>query len=224
MRSAGLVLLLLLQLHAAAALLALRLAPPPAHRPVQARPAVVRAAATVRMAEEAAEALLVADKWTEAGFEGIQGIMGVCKRLGQKRAESEHLAISLLRDERTMASRVVAKAGVEPKALLAGFEAYAAANPQQRGAQDDEPPSLGDSLAFLLRRSDAQRKTLTDEYLAPEHVLLALLEDNRCGKKLLRDAPLDTASLRTALDQVLGSGLGLGLGLASLCTALDQVQ
>ena len=110
----------------------------------------------------------MADKWTEAGFEGIQGIMGVCKRLGQKRAESEHLAISLLRDERTMASRVVAKAGVEPKALLAGFEAYAAANPQQRGAQDDEPPSLGDSLAFLLRRSDAQRKTLTDEYLAPE--------------------------------------------------------
>ena len=168
MRSAGLVLLLLLQLHAAAALLALRLAPPPAHRPAEARPAVVRAAATVRMAEEAAEALLVADKWTEAGFEGIQGIMGVCKRLGQKRAESEHLAISLLRDERTMASRVVAKAGVEPKALLAGFEAYAAANPQQRGAQDDEPPSLGDSLAFLLRRSDAQRKTLTDEYLAPE--------------------------------------------------------
>ena len=54
--------------------------------------------------------------------------------------------------------------------------AYAAANPQQRGAQDDEPPSLGDSLAFLLRRSDAQRKTLTDEYLAPEHVLLALLD------------------------------------------------
>ena len=67
-----------------------------------------------------------------------------------------------------MASRVVAKAGVDSKALLAGFEAYAAANPQQRGAQDDEPPSLGDSLAFLLRRSDAQRKTLTDEYLAPE--------------------------------------------------------
>ena len=36
-------------------------------------------------------------------------------------------------------------------------------------------------------------------------MLLALLEDNRCGKKLLRDAPLDTASLRTALDQVRGN-------------------
>ena len=79
------------------------------------------------------EALLVGDKWTEAGFESIQGIMGVCKRLGQKRAESEHLAISLLRDERTMASRVVQKAGGDSKALLAGFEAYAATQPQQRG-------------------------------------------------------------------------------------------
>ena len=77
------------------------------------------------------------------------------------------------------------------------FEAYAAANPQQRGAQDDEPPSLGDSLAFLLRRSDAQRKTLTDEYLAPEHVLLALLahaagfaaEEHREWRALLARVP-----------------------------------
>ena len=46
----------------------------------------------------------------------------------------------------------------------------------------------------------------------------------RCGKKLLRDATLDTASLRTALDQVIGLGLGLGLGLASLRTALDQMH
>ena len=64
----------------------------------------------------------------------------------------------------------VQAAGGDSKALLAGFEAYAATQPQQRGAQDDEPPSLGDSLSFLLRRCDAQRKTLTDEYLAPEHV------------------------------------------------------
>ena len=99
----------------------------------------------------------------------------------------------------------VQAAGGDSKALLAGFEAYAATQPQQRGAQDDEPPSLGDSLAFLLRRCDAQRKTLTDEYLAPEHVLLALLEDNRCGKKLMREATLDTASLRSALDKVRGN-------------------
>lgn len=105
MRSAGLM-LLALHLHAATALLALRLAPPPLHRPVEARLAVARAAGIACMVEEP-EALLVGDKWTEAGFESVQGIMGVCKRLNQKRAEAEHLAISLLRDERTMASRVV---------------------------------------------------------------------------------------------------------------------
>ena len=34
----------------------------------------------------------------------------------------------------------VQAAGGDSKALLAGFEAYAATQPQQRGAQDDEPP------------------------------------------------------------------------------------
>ena len=76
MRSAVLV-LLTLHLHAATALLALRLAPPPLHRPVEVR--LARAAGIACMVEDP-EALLVGDKWTEAGFESIQGIMGVCKR------------------------------------------------------------------------------------------------------------------------------------------------
>ena len=52
--------LLTLHLHAATALLALRLAPPPLHRPVEARPAVARAAGIGCMVEEP-EALLVGD-------------------------------------------------------------------------------------------------------------------------------------------------------------------
>ena len=171
---------------------------------------------------EEPEALLAADKWTEAGFESIQGIMGVCKRLSQKCAQAEHLGIALLKDERTMASRVVQAAGADSKALREGFEAYAATQPKQFGAQDDEPPSLGDSLSTLLRRSAAQRKTLTDEFLAPEHVLLALLEDNRCGKKLMREAKLDTASLRSALDKVRGNRRVMSRNAEATYEALEK--
>ena len=53
--------LLTLHLHAATALLALRLAPPPLHRPVEARPAVVARAAGIGCMVEEPEALLVGD-------------------------------------------------------------------------------------------------------------------------------------------------------------------
>ena len=71
MRSAVLV-LLTLHLHAATALLALRLAPPPLHRPVEARPAVARAAGIGCMVEEP-EALLVGDNTGRRRGGGVPG-------------------------------------------------------------------------------------------------------------------------------------------------------
>ena len=53
-------------------------------------------------------------------------------------------------------------------------------------------------------------------------MLLALLEDNRCGKTLLRDAPLDTASLRTALDQVRGNRRVTSRNAEGTYEALDK--
>ena len=94
------------------------------HRPVDAQPARL----TARMAETAEE-LLTPDKWTEAGYESIQALPAVCKRLNQKRAEAEHLGITLLAD-RSMGSRVISAAGADPKKLRDGFEAYAASQPK----------------------------------------------------------------------------------------------
>ena len=64
---------------------------------------------------------------------------------------------------------------------------------------------MGDSLLTLLRAASEQKRTLTDEYLSGEHVLLALLADPRCGAKLMKQAKLDTPTLRAAVDAVRGN-------------------
>ena len=117
-----------LHVHTAAALLTAPRCFTALHRPVDVQPARL----TARMAETAEE-LLTPDKWTEAGYESIQALPAVCKRLNQKRAEAEHLGITLLAD-RSMGSRVISAAGADPKKLRDGFEAYAASQPKSHQA------------------------------------------------------------------------------------------
>ena len=58
-----------------------------------------RARLITAMAAESADALLQEEAWTEQGFAAIKSLPETLNKLGQQRAQSEHLAIALLQDE-----------------------------------------------------------------------------------------------------------------------------
>ena len=66
---------------------------------------------------------------------------------------------------------------------------------------------MGASLLALMRKADAQRALLKDDFLSAEHVLLSLLNDERVGSGVLRSAAPDLSqqTLRAAIDQVRGN-------------------
>ena len=153
--------------------------------------------------------LLSPEAWVESAFRALQSLPKICERLNQPVAEAEHLAIALLEEggDKGMASRVLAAAGASPAAVRAGFEAYAARQPKVfNGSQKADANSInvGSSLGRLLESAAAQRSLLTDDFLSAEHVLLALLNDNRCGRAVLKEAQPDLGqqTLRAAIDQV----------------------
>ena len=114
--------MLVLELHAATALLTTRYVAPQHYAPRFNTGQVSAASLTMRMKVPAApEELLARESWTEEGFEAIQGLLGVCQQLNRKRADAEHLGISLLADN-SPAWDMVSAAGANPKEVRAGFE------------------------------------------------------------------------------------------------------
>ena len=197
--------------------------PPLAPRPVQQQrtPAMTVPAASVAALRDIGAArsraarmasvnsnpaeLLDPERWTEAGVTALQRIPPTCQRLSQRVAEVEHLALALLEDDKGMASRVLLAAGASPMSIRSAFEAYALRQPKVYGSSDNSGNLvIGGSLASLLPKVEAQRTLLTDEYLAAEHALLALLNDERCGRAVMGKggADLETMTLRAAIDQV----------------------
>ena len=147
------------------------------------------------------------EKWVNSGAEALQRLPTVCSRFNQQVAEVEHLALCFLDDdERGLAARILAAAGASPALVRQGFEKYARTQPQVSSRSPGAEASVmaGGSLLSLVQAANAQRSLLTDDFLSAEHVLLALLDDQRCGKTVLREAQpdLNVPTLRAAIDQV----------------------
>ena len=277
--------MLVLELHAATALLTTRYVAPQHYAPRFNTGQVSAASLTMRMKVPAApEELLARESWTEEGFETIQGLLGVCQQLNRKRADAEHLGISLLADN-SPAWDMVSAAGANPKEVRAGFEDMAlegrraelvqslrarfakachgsgvgsppmhtfdasmalchavpaaarggSATLETREAElvaslsaqftlaceeqrikspamgdfgsaehGTEQRQLGESLLALLRRAEAKKCLLEDELLDAEHLLMALLEDPRCGERVMSEARLEAPALRAAIAKTRG--------------------
>eukprot|EP00966_Prymnesium_polylepis_P082251 1904979-Prymnesium_polylepis.1 len=176
---------------------------------IRGLPRVQRAAGITLVASgDGPDAFFNPEAWTEKGFSAVQELPSVCKNLNQNVAESEHMAIAMLADEKGMFGRVLTAAGASAPDIKAAFEVHARTQPQIFSQDSGATSNLnvGSSLLSLMQRAGAQRALLTDDYLSAEHVLLALLSDGRCGARILADeAKLDTRTLRAAIDQVRGN-------------------
>ena len=93
--------------------------------------------------------------------------------------ESEHLLKALL-EQKDLAVRILDTAGVDVAALDNSVEQFLARQPKL-GAPPDAI-SLGSSLDQLLDHGEKERQAWKDQFIAIEHLLLALCEDNRCGQ------------------------------------------
>ncbi|GBF79927.1 ATP-dependent chaperone ClpB [Aphanothece sacrum] len=140
-------------------------------------------------------------KFTEQAWDAIVKSQDVARRFKSQTLEVEHVVLALLEQEKGLAVRILDKANIEVPRLLQQLETFA--NRQAKGVAVEL--YLGRSLDVMLDRADASRESWQDKYISVEHLLIGFAEDERIGRRCLRNFNLDPQDLEQQIKAVRGS-------------------
>jgi ATP-dependent Clp protease ATP-binding subunit ClpB len=143
-----------------------------------------------------------AELFTEKAWAAVVDAQQRAQQAKQQQMESEHLLAALI-GQQDLATRILAKAGVDVGTLSQKLDAFLAAQPSLNTAPTNI--YLGKGLNTVLDQADALKKSFGDSYIAIEHLLLALASDERCGKQLFSQAGTNAEKLREAVQAVRGN-------------------
>src|SRR3990167_3631554 len=115
------------------------------------------------------------DKFTQKNQEALQRAVELATALEHQQIEPEHLLYALLKEEGGIISTILSRAGVEPGTLLAKLEKELEKKPRVHGAGQ---PFLSSDLNKVITQAQKIASEMKDEYIAQEHILLAILKEN----------------------------------------------
>ncbi|MBE9093409.1 AAA family ATPase [Tychonema sp. LEGE 07203] len=120
-------------------------------------------------------------KFTDEAWEAIVKSQDVARRFANQQLEVEHLAIALF-EQQGLGNSILSQAGVDVPRLAQQLEAFAKRQPKVANA---DQLYLGRGLDVMLDAAESARQTGQDNFIAIEHLLIGLVEDERVGRRLL---------------------------------------
>jgi ATP-dependent Clp protease ATP-binding subunit ClpB len=115
------------------------------------------------------------NRLTEKAQDAIRQAQGLAQRHGHPQIDTEHLAVALLGQDGGVASRVVEKAGGNPKTLLQQLQQALERMPRVSGpGAPAGQVYIAARLNDVLNAAETEAQRMKDEYVSVEHLLLAL--------------------------------------------------
>ena len=143
-----------------------------------------------------------AEQFTEKAWAAIVEAQNLAQSNRHQHLESEHLLVALLQ-QNGLAGRILARSGVDANRFQSAVESHLKRLPSLGSPPDSV--FLGRSINTTLDKAKKLRDQFGDNYIAIEHLLLALAEDDRCGRQLLQQVGLDASKLKEAVAAVRGN-------------------
>jgi ATP-dependent Clp protease ATP-binding subunit ClpB len=137
-------------------------------------------------------------KFTLQAWDAITKSQDVARRFFNQQLEVEHVAISLL-EQQDLAPRILARVGVDAEKLARQLQEFTSRQPKLNRVED---LYLGRGLDLLLDRAETARESWQDPIIGVEHLILALSEDDRVGRRLLKAFNFDRSQLEAAIRQI----------------------
>ncbi len=142
------------------------------------------------------------DKFTDKAWEAIAKSQDVVRAYQQQQLEVEHLILAALNQDNGLAARILNRAGTDATLVQQQLEEFARRQPK---VPKNEQLYLGRSLDTLLDRADEARDRMKDSFISIEHILLGFAEDERVGRRLLKNMDVDSSKLESTIKTVRGS-------------------
>ena len=116
--------------------------------------------------------MISSDRLTVKAAEALNEALGLARRTGNPLVYDAHLLLALLQQEEGIVVPLLHKIGGNVSDLRSRVEREIARYPKQTGAQ----PTLSRELHQVMDKADEFAKSLGDEFVSTEHLLVALAE------------------------------------------------
>lgn len=142
------------------------------------------------------------DQFTEKAWAAIVRTSDLAKEAQQQQIESEHLLQALV-EEDGLAGQIFTKAGTDVQRVRDRTTEFI--NRQAKLTTPSESVYLGRSLDTLFDRAESFRRSLGDDFISIEHLVLGYIEDDRFGQPLLQGLGITEQMLKQAVTDIRGS-------------------
>jgi ATP-dependent Clp protease ATP-binding subunit ClpB len=140
------------------------------------------------------------EKYTIKAQEALQKSAEIALARNQQAIEPGHVLKAILETDENVTQYLFKKLNVNASHLDTKLEELLHSYPQVSGQQ----PYLSSNTNTVLQNADKELRELKDEYVAVEHLLLALLASRDKASVLLKDAGLDKKALIKAINELRG--------------------
>ncbi len=140
------------------------------------------------------------NKFTIKSQEALQQAVELVRRVGGQVIEAQHLLSSVLNIESSPAKFLFSKMGVSLERINEELTSELARLPKVSGGE----PYLSREANDILTKAEDIASEMKDEYVALEHLLLALVEANSPAQKILQGAGVNAKDLKSAISELRG--------------------
>ncbi len=141
------------------------------------------------------------DQFTVKAQEAIQAGQALARRAGNPQYEPEHLMLALLDQEQGLVPAIVQRVGAEPQLLRDRLQEALGKLPKVSGG---EGANLSQRLLKLFDKAEDEAKSLKDEYVSSEHLLLAAIGDKGSVGEVLKASGITHARVLSVLKELRG--------------------
>lgn len=142
------------------------------------------------------------DQFTEKAWAAIVRTSDLAKEAQQQQIESEHLLQALV-EEDGLAGQIFTKAGADVQRVRDRTTEFI--NRQAKLTTPSESVYLGRSLDTLFDRAESFRRSLGDDFISIEHLVLGYIEDDHFGQTLLQGLGITEQMLKQAVTDIRGN-------------------